>query len=43
MDKKERKHKSFAYKLGYIFGSTLILCLTAMVVAATVKFLFWIF
>lgn len=37
------KLNAFAYKLGYIFATIVVLCLLSVVVALTIKFLFWLF
>lgn len=41
MDKNDSK--TLAYKIGYIFASVIIACLTISIIALTVKFLFWLF
>ena len=35
--------KSLGYKIGEVVGATLCLCATAVVVALTTKFIFWLF
>lgn len=34
---------SFGYKIGYIFGIVVALCLAAVLIGITAKFLFWLF
>lgn len=35
--------KSLGYKVGYIFGLILVACVTAVLIALTAKFIFWLF
>lgn len=35
--------KSYGYKLGQIFLSTVILCVLAIIIAFTAKFIIWMF
>ena len=37
------KPKSFSYRIGEAVGAALCLCATAVVVALTTKFIFWLF
>ena len=37
------KTKKFGYNLGYLFGVVVWACLTALVIAATIKLIIWIF
>lgn len=39
----ENKYKVLGYKLGVIFLSTVFACLTAITIALTIKFIFWLF
>ncbi len=39
----ENKYKVLGYKLGVIFLSTVSACFTAVVIAVTLKFIFWLF
>lgn len=41
MDK--NKFNTFGYKVGYLFAIVVALCLTAVVIGLTAKFLFWLF
>lgn len=34
---------SLGYKVGYILGIVCLLCLSAVIMGITVKFLFWLF
>lgn len=42
MKQVDNKH-SFGYKLGYFFGVIVLTCLMAVMVALTIKFLYWLF
>lgn len=42
MDNKN-KNKALGYKLGVIFSCVLFACLTVIVIALTLKFIFWLF
>lgn len=42
MDRKNG-NKTLAQKMGYAFGVILMVCLTTVIVASTIKFLFWMF
>lgn len=37
------KTKKFGYILGYLFGIVIWACLTAFIIAATIKLIIWIF
>lgn len=39
----ENKYKALGYKLGVIFLSVVFACFTAVVIAVTLKFIFWLF
>lgn len=42
-DKKESAKKSIGYKLGALFAATCQMCLLAVIVALTTKFIIWLF
>ena len=35
--------KTLAYKFGYAVGYILVGCMTAVIMALTIKFIFWLF
>jgi hypothetical protein len=40
---KQTDKNSYAYKIGYLFGTILFACVVAALIAITVKFIFWLF
>ena len=39
----KNKYRALGYRLGVIFSSIVFACLTAITIALTIKFIFWLF